>query len=122
MQELAKGWKDDPDTLPILKAHAQTDDDSDVRQAAIQALAQGWKDDLTLFELWCDRVLKDPYERDEYDELLGRKNPRQIALNVLVQQYPDHPKILELLQDRTQNDNDKQLREWAAEQLAKLRN
>jgi hypothetical protein len=44
----------------------------------------------------------------------------QIALNLLVQQYPDHPKTLELLRDRAQNDNDEQLREWATEQLANL--
>jgi hypothetical protein len=35
--------------------------------------------------------------------------------------YPDHPKTLELLLDRAQNDNDEQLREWAAEQLEQLK-
>ena len=25
VQELARGWKDDPETLPILKARAQSD-------------------------------------------------------------------------------------------------
>jgi hypothetical protein len=65
--------------------------------------------------LFC-RVLNDPFKR-EYD---WQDNPRQIALNVLVQQYPDHPKTLELLRDRAQNDNDEQLREWAAEQLEQL--
>ncbi|MEB3213426.1 MAG: hypothetical protein VKL39_18910 [Leptolyngbyaceae bacterium] len=44
----------------------------------------------------------------------------QVALNVLVQQYPDHPRTRELFQDRAQNDNDKKLRDWAAQQLAKL--
>jgi hypothetical protein len=48
-------------------------------------------------------------------------NPRQIALNVLQQQYPNHPKTLELLQDRAHNDNDEQLRKWAAKQLEKLK-
>jgi len=62
--------------------------------------------------LFC-RALNDPFER----EYKWQDNPRQIALNVLVQQYPDHPKTLELLRDRAQNDNDEQLREWATKQL-----
>lgn len=47
-------------------------------------------------------------------------SPRQTALNVLVQRYPDHPKTRELLRDRAQNDNDEQLRDWATKQLEKL--
>jgi hypothetical protein len=47
-------------------------------------------------------------------------NPRQIALQVLVQQYPEHPKTEELLRNRTQNDDDEQLRTWAQEQLTYL--
>jgi hypothetical protein len=39
---LAQGFKDDPDTLPWLKARAQSDDDSDVRSAAVQELAQNY--------------------------------------------------------------------------------
>ena len=82
----------------------------------MQELAKGWKDDPGLFDLWCAHALNDPFERtNEYQE-----NPRQIALNVLVQQYPDHPKTLDLLQDRAQNDSDPQFKEWAAQQLAKL--
>jgi hypothetical protein len=45
VRELARGWKDDPETLPILKARAQSDEDRDVRQSAVQELIRGWKDD-----------------------------------------------------------------------------
>jgi hypothetical protein len=45
VQELARGWKDDPDTLPLLKDRARGDEDYDVRMAAAQELARGWKDD-----------------------------------------------------------------------------
>jgi hypothetical protein len=31
IKEIARGWKDDPETLPILKQLAQYDDDSAVR-------------------------------------------------------------------------------------------
>ncbi|MEL6402530.1 MAG: hypothetical protein AAFR26_26150 [Cyanobacteria bacterium J06626_4] len=82
----------------------------------MQKLSKSWKDDLTLFELWCGITLNDPFEREND----WQDNPRQIALNVPVQQYPDHAKTLELLRDRAQNDSDEQLRDWAAEQLSKL--
>ena len=45
IQELVRGWKEDPETLPMLKQRATSDNDGDVRQAAIQELARGWKDD-----------------------------------------------------------------------------
>ncbi|WP_165390097.1 hypothetical protein [Leptolyngbya iicbica] len=38
-----------------------------------------------------------------------------------MQQYPDHPKTLELLRDRAQNDNDEQFRDWATEQLEQFK-
>ena len=43
VQELARGWKDDPETLPFSNNCAQSDDNSDVREAAVQELARGWK-------------------------------------------------------------------------------
>ncbi|NET40171.1 MAG: HEAT repeat domain-containing protein, partial [Cyanothece sp. SIO1E1] len=113
VEELARGWKEDPDTLPMLKEQAQSDDSGAVRRAAVQELARGWKEDSSLLDFWCDRILNDPFEREDDFEA----NPRQIALKVLVQQYPTHPKTYELLADRAQNDNDEQLRKWAQRQL-----
>ena len=63
-----------------------------------------------------DRTLQDPFKR-EYD---WQDNPRQIALNVLVQQYPTYHKTTELLCDRSQNDSDEKLRDWATQQLNRL--
>ena len=45
VQELARGWKDDPETLPTVKERARSDKNNDVRMAAVQELARGWKDD-----------------------------------------------------------------------------
>ena len=45
MQELARGWKEDAETLPWLKERARSDEDEDVRSAAVQELARGWKED-----------------------------------------------------------------------------
>ncbi|MDB9525974.1 HEAT repeat domain-containing protein [Oscillatoria sp. CS-180] len=116
VQELARGWKEDAETLPWLKARAQQDENWAVRQAAVQELARGWKDDPNLFEFWCDLAFNDPFER-EYD---WQENPRQTVLEVLIQQYPDHPKTLELLQDRALNDSDEVFKKRAAKQLVKL--
>lgn len=45
VQELARGWKDDPDTLLLLHDRARSDEDENMRWAVLRALAQGWKDD-----------------------------------------------------------------------------
>jgi hypothetical protein len=45
VEELARGWKEDPDTLVILKQCAQSDGDEDVRRSAVEELARGWKED-----------------------------------------------------------------------------
>ncbi len=116
IRELAKGWKDDSEMLSLLKTYAQQVASKHVRYAAVQELSKGWKDEFSLFEFWCDRTLKDPFER-KYD---FEDNPRQIALNVLVRQYPNYPKTTELLHDRVQNDTDEKLRTWATEQLSRL--
>jgi hypothetical protein len=57
VQELAKGWKDHPDTLPLLKQCATSDDNSSVRRAAVQELAKGWKDDPDTLPILKQRVL-----------------------------------------------------------------
>ncbi|MBD1888652.1 HEAT repeat domain-containing protein [Coleofasciculus sp. FACHB-SPT9] len=113
VQELARGWKDDLDTLPILKQQAQADDNSDVRQAAVQELARGWKDEPGMFEFLCNCALKDSFKR-EYD---FQTNPRTIALETIIKNYPDHPQTLPLLRDRSLNDPDQKVREFATEKL-----
>jgi len=45
VQELARGWKDDTETPPMLKERALSDEDHNVRSAGLHELARGWKDD-----------------------------------------------------------------------------
>jgi hypothetical protein len=45
VEGLVRGWKDDPETLPWLKARAQGDEHWAVRRAAVEGLVRGWKDD-----------------------------------------------------------------------------
>ncbi|HEY9299995.1 MAG TPA: HEAT repeat domain-containing protein, partial [Phormidium sp.] len=116
VQELARGWKDDPETLPILKQLAQSEDNWDVRYAAVQELAQGWKDEPGIFELLGDIAINYPFE----PQANFQNNPRQRALEIMLKQYSDRQKTLEILRDRFANDPDEQVRKFAQKQLAKL--
>jgi hypothetical protein len=42
LQELARGWKSDPDAFLFLKDRAANDPDSNVRNAAFRELRRGW--------------------------------------------------------------------------------
>jgi len=108
--------KDDPDTLPILKQRAISDDNSSVRHAAVQELAKEWKDEPGMFKLLYGRILNDPFERKKDWE----DNPRQTALEAIIKQHPDSPQTLSLLRDRAENDPDEKVREFAQKKLAKL--
>ncbi|NER99601.1 MAG: NTPase, partial [Symploca sp. SIO1B1] len=116
VEEIARGWKDEPDTLPLFQQLAQSDDDGFVRSAAVEEIARGWKDKLWMLEFLCDRAVNDPFERKKEKE----SNPRQLALKIIIKQYPNHSDTLPLLRDRAENDSDEQLREFARRKLAKL--
>jgi hypothetical protein len=113
VEALAKGWKDDPDTLVLLKQRATADDNGHVRRAAVQELARGWKDEPGMFELLCEIALNDSFERKEDWE----DNPRQTALEAITKLYGDHPQTLPLLRDRAEDDPDEKVRTFAQKKL-----
>jgi predicted NACHT family NTPase len=117
VKELARGWKDDPETLPWLKQLAQSHDDWMVRAAAVEELARGWKDDLELFELLCEIAINDPFDHSGKSRW---RNPRQTALENMIDFYPDRPQTLEIVRDRARSERDPILREFAQKELAKL--
>ncbi|NEQ11992.1 MAG: NTPase, partial [Moorea sp. SIO4E2] len=119
-EQLAQGYQDHPDTLAILQESVRSDKDSWLRSTAIEQLAQAWHAQPWLWEFLCDRSLNDPFERDQ-DEDYDNVNPRQVALNVILEYYPNHSQTRSLLQDRAEHDPDPKLREFAQRQLAKLR-
>jgi len=120
VQALARGWKNDPETLSWLKSRTQSDDNGKVRTVAVQELARGWKDDPTMFEFLSDRALHDPFERNYWKPDPRQTNPRQAALEALVNHYPAHPQTRALFSDRAQNDPDKIVQKFATQKLAKL--
>ncbi|MEM8718096.1 MAG: NACHT domain-containing protein [Cyanobacteria bacterium P01_G01_bin.39] len=116
IKELAQGWKEHPETFSIIKQAAVCDQDKYVKITAISELANGWKGNSEISEILCDRAINDTYNRQSDFETI----PRQIALQIIVEQYKDRPEILPLLRDRATNDPDEKIREFAQEQLEKL--
>jgi predicted NACHT family NTPase len=107
LQELARGWKQDPNTLLMLK-RAADDEDWEIRRAAIQELARGWKDDPDTLPL-----LKDRATQDEDDDV------RQAAVQELARGGKDDPDTLPLLKDRATQDEDNGVRLAAIQELVR---
>ncbi|NEQ70705.1 MAG: NACHT domain-containing protein [Symploca sp. SIO2D2] len=111
--EIACGWKDEANTLPFLQQLAQSDKNWRVRRGAVEKIAHGWKDEPWMLGFLCDRVLNNPFKR----QFSWETNPRQPVLEIIIKQYPHHPRILTLLRDRADNDSDEKVREFAREKL-----
>ena len=117
---IAREWKEYPQTLPWLKLLVFDDEHWAVRRAALQELTLGWKQDAEIFKLLCDRAINDPFQPsdDEYCEF--EINPRETALELIVEHFRDRPQTLPLLRDRAINDPDEQVREFAKKILQQL--
>ena len=120
VRELAKGWKQHPDTRPFLQHRAKDDENNFVRSTAVYQLAQGWNHLPEMFEILYNHARNDPYTRGEDENSKRETNPRQTALKVIVRNYPNNPHILDLLRDRSDNDPDDQVREFAKRQLERI--
>jgi hypothetical protein len=114
---LAHRWQNDPETLLRLQNCVVVDEDWAVRHIGLHELASRWKDKPGMFKFLCDRAVSDPFVREED----WQPNPRQTALEAIIEHYPDHPQTLPLLHDRAENDPDKQVREFAKEKLQEWR-
>ncbi|WP_235018612.1 hypothetical protein, partial [Tolypothrix sp. NIES-4075] len=69
-----------------------------------------------MFELFYNCAVNDPFKRkQDYED-----NPRQVALEIIIEQYPQHPQTLPLLRDKAANDADEKVREFAQKKLAEL--
>ncbi|MBE8967430.1 HEAT repeat domain-containing protein [Nostocales cyanobacterium LEGE 12452] len=115
IEALASNFKDDPDTRSILKDRA-TDDNGNVRRAAIQALGKHFRYQPELFEIYYNCAVNDPFKR--YSRF--NPNPRQVALEIIIKQFPQHSQTLPLLRDKAENDPDEEVREFAQQKLAEL--
>ncbi len=102
IEAVAATWKDDLQTLPILKQRAQSDDDWAVRQTAVQELARGWKDDQETLP-----ILKQCAQSDDDWAV------RYAAVQELARGWKDDYETLSILKERAQSDDNEDVREVA---------
>ncbi|MEO1144717.1 MAG: HEAT repeat domain-containing protein, partial [Cyanobacteria bacterium J06638_22] len=125
VQELARGWKDDPDTLPLLKARIQSDINAQVREAAFAALSEDWKNEPGLLSFLMGCFLDDVSLRSDELVTLSRLEVLQKAFEDSNTEFTDakpmeQVEFLSMLSDRIANDPDPSVREWAKEKLEDL--
>ncbi|MEG4208688.1 HEAT repeat domain-containing protein [Microcoleus sp. S13_B4] len=101
-------WKDDPETLPILKQLAQSDDNWLVREAAVQEIARGWKDHPETLP-W----LKQLAQSDDDPAV------RFSAIQEIARGWKDHPETLPNLKQQAQSDDNWDVRLSALKELAR---
>ncbi|BDI16772.1 hypothetical protein ANSO36C_25740 [Nostoc cf. commune SO-36] len=114
IQELARGWKDDPDTLSILKSlvqafHYGEDKYRENRSAyaAIQELARGWKDDSDTLPM-----LKSLTQFSEDTSI------QTMAVRELARGWKDDPDTLPMLKSLAQSSNDWVVQSTVLQELA----
>ena len=108
LEELARGWPSEPDTLRILKSCAASDDDEDVRRSAVQELARGWRSDPRAL-----RILELRFESDEDNGV------RQAAVQQVARGWPSDPETSPWLKALAQSDKDSEVRQTAVQELAR---
>ena len=103
---VAKTWKDDPETLPLVTELARSSDNSDVGGAAVQEIARGWKDDPKILPL-----LKE----------LARSSDNSYARGTAVQEiasgWKDDPETLPLFTELARSDDDSSVRYVALQEI-----
>ncbi|MGF1525041.1 MAG: NACHT domain-containing protein [Leptolyngbyaceae cyanobacterium] len=110
---VSRYFKDSLQVLKILAEHARNDEYFGVRELSVKAISDYFGKSHKVFELLCQVVCADPFQREEE----WHRNPRKTALQALLLHYSNHSEIIRLLNDRAENDSDEQLRQWAQKQL-----
>jgi predicted NACHT family NTPase len=142
LSAVATTWQDDPDTLPMLKQWATSDDNWDVRLTAVRELAKGWKDHpdtLPMLKQWATsengslvrgaavQELAKGW-KDDPDTLPMLKQSatsdnnwlvRYAAVQELAKGWKDHPDTLPMLKQWATSDDDSNVRYAAVQELAK---
>jgi len=81
----------------------------------VEAFGKYWSYEAGIYEFLYNCAINDPFEREED----WQTNPRQTALEAILEHHQDNPQTLKLLLDRAENDSDEQLRELAQQELQK---
>jgi predicted NACHT family NTPase len=115
IDRLTEKFRDDPDTLLILKNLAQNDSNENVRKLAITRLGSKFKNIPYMFEFLYNCAMNDPFESN--NDLSYLDNPRIRSIMIIIKNYPDNPKVIELLKNRYKNDLDTSVRKYAEKLL-----
>ncbi|MDZ8140634.1 MAG: HEAT repeat domain-containing protein, partial [Nostoc sp. DedQUE04] len=108
VQELAKNFKDDPETKTFLKQRATQDHNYNVRRAAVQELAKNFKDDPETKTFLKQRATQD-----------HNYNVRRAAVQELAKNFKDDPETKTFLKQRATQDHNYNVRRAAVQELAK---
>ena len=114
LEELAFSWGEDPKTLKVLKRCAVRNRNFRGRWKALRALRKICKEQKDLFDFLCDCAIQDPFEVMHW----SNRNPRQAALETLIECYYDRPLILSFLMERAEVDADGRVRSFLLSKLA----
>ncbi len=109
VQELGRGWRDNPNTLQLLKYLAQNDESEWVRKVAVQELARGWHDAPETL-LWLKT------QAAEGDSLLGI---RRAAIQEIARGWRGDSDIFYWLQDCAKNSGFSDVRRAAVQELSR---
>jgi len=107
VQELARGWHDDPETLKIIQ-RAAYDENEYVRSTAVQELVRGWHDDPETLE-----IIKLSVDTDENEYV------RITAVQELARGWHDDPETLKIIKLSVDTDEDEYVRSTAVQELAR---
>ena len=99
---LAQGWRDDPETLPLLHLWAVSERPSSFRLAAIRAIVEGWRNDPTTLPLLQRCALHNQDQRIS-----------KAALSIIGRAWPRDTDTLPLLHDRATRSPKADVREIA---------
>lgn len=115
VSEIARGWKDDPETLSWLKDNAQKNRNGPVREAALKILATGsfhpgdrsWEDDVDILSIFKSCAYKDDYQY-----------VRAIAVRELAKRLKNDPDTFPMLKAWARSDKHASIRREAIQGLA----
>lgn len=124
LQEIARGWLNDFDTLILLKTCAIQDKSSIVREAALQEIARGWHAHPDTLPWLKTRVTQDDLVMLFIYNLgaNGVKQPypvRQVALQEIARGWPSLPDTLLFLKDCAAPNSNWSVRQTAMQELGR---
>ena len=113
VEEIAAHFSIDSEIMLLLKQRTISDENYVARDTLIRSVSKHFNQEPGMFDLLYDVAQNDPCIPTES----WRENCRKTALGALLNYYPISSKTIDLLRDRAINDPDKQMREWARQQL-----